>query len=889
MGHVNFKDCAALAALQGIKLSNTANPICEVCQVSKQRKRPISDLAERRDVAPGEILHCDIKGPLDSAYNRSKYALVVVDEATRIYAAKEMKTKDQVVDALKSIVSSFSRLPGKKIIFGEGSTLHSDSEAVLKSKNMSAYLEAHRISARASPPHTHERNGIVERAIQTIFDTTRALLQQGQLEDKFWPVAMHHAVYLRNRSPTQALGGSVPLKELNGSLPSLSKLRKFGCKAFVKVDDSARRALDPKARPGIYVGHSELSDSFRVMVRNTNRWDIVDTIHCTFHESDIGNIAAASLPASAPEAASQTPTAPARREQPLLAERDPLLDYSDDEPDDQAILHSLVLGGSSAPNTYHAAMRDDQSTQWTAAVKSEVESLTNNGTFELVPEALANGHKVLSSRWIFAKKPEADGSTRFKARLVARGDHQRAGIDFDQVYAPVVNANTVRTLLAVAAVQDFELDQMDAVTAFLNAPLEEELYLRIPDGFTEQPGKVLRLKKSLYGLKQAPRYWNKMLHDWLISKGLQQSEVDSCLYFIPGKLWVAFWVDDFLVMSRDVATKQEFKTAISQHFKMRDLGALNQFLGMHIERDRARRVLTIRSTKHIDDMLERFGMSDAKPVATPLPPKSVLRACTDENERLSTRCPYRAIVGSLLYVSTWTRPDISFAVSQVARFQQSPSNHHWQCAKHILRYLKGTRDFGLSYSAGESVDRPLILRGFVDASWGEDLDTRRSQSGYLFTLGNATISWNSKLQTTVALSSTEAEYLALSSAVKEALSLCNLLRDIWPDAAANVTLFEDNQSTIKQASNLQSSDRTKHVDIRHHFIKHHVANGDIALEYLPTADQPADALTKNLDRIKVSSFRQVMLGRETTSKLDLRGGVGNPEWPVMTVSHDGPP
>jgi hypothetical protein len=439
-------------------------------------------------------------------------------------------------------------------------------------------------------------------------------------------------------------------------------------------------------------------------------------------------------------------------------------------------------------------------------------------------------------------------------------------------------------MLAVAAVQDFELDQMDAVTAFLNAPLEEELYLRVPDGFPVQSGKVFRLKKSLYGLKQAPRYWNKMLHDWLISKGLQQSKVDSCLYFIPGKLWVAFWVDDFLVMSCDVATKEKFKSAISQHFKMRDLGALNQFLGMHIDRDRARRVLTIRSTKHIDEMLDRFGMTDAKPAATPLPPKAVLRVCNDENERLSVKCPFRAIVGSLLYVSTWTRPDISFAVSQVARFQQSPSNHHWHCAKHILRYLKGTRDLGLSYSA-QANDSLLTLRGFVDASWGEDLDTRRSQTGYLFTLGNAAISWNSKLQTTVALSSTEAEYLALSSAVKDALSLCNLLRDVWPDAATRITIFEDNQSTIKQASNLQSSDRTKHVDIRHHFIKHHVVNGNVALEYLPTADQPADALTKNLDRIKVSIFRQIMLGRETT-KARFEGGCWKPVADIPdSVSH----
>lgn len=237
--------------------------------------------------------------------------------------------------------------------------------------------------------------------------------------------------------------------------------------------------------------------------------------------------------------------------------------------------------------------------------------------------------------------------------------------------------------------------------------------------------------------------------------------------------------------------------------------------------------------------------------------------------------PYRGLVGSLLYVAMWTRPDIAFAVSQVARFQQRPSVFHWTCAKHILRYLKGTRELGLTYSrAGAGLTGPSgsgsaagaasvpvpVLRGYVDASWGEELDTRLSQTGFVFTLGNAAISWKSKLQRFVALSSTEAEYVALSAAVRDALFLRNLLGDLCPAAAGCVTIFEDNQSTIKQASNLQSSDRTKHIDIRYHFVKQHIANGNIALEYLPTAQQPADALTKNLDRIKVSFFRQSSLG-----------------------------
>jgi hypothetical protein len=296
-----------------VKLTNTADFVCEVCSTSKQRKQPIADLAARRDVQPGEILHCDIKGPLESSYNRAKYTLVVVDEATRMVAAQHMRTKDKLVEALKSIVSRFASLPGKPIVFGKGSILHCDSEAVFLSSEMSSYLASLQATPRASPPHTHERNGIAERAIQTVFDTTRALLQQAEMPDNLWPVALQHAVYLRNRAPTQALGGRVPCEVLTGTTASIFKLYKFGCKVFVKVDNALRSALDPKSRAGIYVGHSDLSDSYRVLVRNTNRWDMVDSIHCTFHESECGMAApgsTAATPAAAPPAASP-PAAPA--------------------------------------------------------------------------------------------------------------------------------------------------------------------------------------------------------------------------------------------------------------------------------------------------------------------------------------------------------------------------------------------------------------------------------------------------------------------------------------------------------------------------------------------------------------------------------------------------
>ena len=388
VGHVHFKECSAMAAQQGIKLTNTTNAFCDVCQTSKQRKQPITDLAQRPMVKPGAILHVDIKGPLDIAHNQAQYALVVVDEATRMCTAKDMKSKDRVVDTLKLIIHEMTCLPGgKQIVVGEGSTIHSDSEAVLKSKSMLAYLASQGIAARAAPPHTHERNGIVERAIQTIFDSTRALMQQARLAEKYWPVAMQHAVYLRNRTPTQALGGRSPVEELTGSPPVLKNLRKFGCKAFVKVDDSTRSSLEPKSREGMYVGNNDTSNSFRVMVSGNTRLVFVDTIHCTFNESEIGLQSSAHLkakPAAAAAAASTTKSAPNHTPHPpapstakpaaaqkdnaggarLLADKDPLLDDFGEDDDADGIVSALMFGDSSAPATYRAAMQSAESAEW---------------------------------------------------------------------------------------------------------------------------------------------------------------------------------------------------------------------------------------------------------------------------------------------------------------------------------------------------------------------------------------------------------------------------------------------------------------------------------------------------------------------------------------------
>jgi hypothetical protein len=300
---------------------------------------------------------------------------------------------------------------------------------------------------------------------------------------------------------------------------------------------------------------------------------------------------------------------------------------------------------------------------------------------------------------------------------------------------------------------------------------------------------------------------------------------------------------------------------------------------MNVTRDRQARTLTLTLEDHIVRMAESFQLTDAKALGTPMEPKLMLAASKEGDELLGPKVPYRAIVGSLLYVATWGRPDIAFAVTQLARFQTAPAIKHWNAAKHVLRYLLGTKDVGLCYgpgSAGVSAESAALLPphrlvqhvgqeqlcGYVDASYAEDTDTRRSQSAYVFMLGGAAISWRSKLQKTVAQSSTEAEYMSLSDAVNEARYLRKLYKDVYGrEHAGPVVMFEDNQSAIKSASNPDGVTRIKHMDVRYHNVRGQVAAGVVKLVYISTEEQAADCLTKSLERVKVVKFRQTIFGR----------------------------
>ena len=505
----------------------------------------------------------------------------------------------------------------------------------------------------------------------------------------------------------------------------------------------------------------------------------------------------------------------------------------------------------SEPSTLDEALSSKEASLWRQAMNDEMASLLKNNTWTL--EHPPSGVTPIPVKWVFKLKRDSAGNVeRFKARLVAKGFRQREGIDYDEVFAPVSKYTTLRALLALAASEDLEIHQLDIKTAFLNGELEEDVWIQQPPLYESGDGSACHLHKSLYGLKQAPRAWHAKLKEELEAMGFHATAADPALFITASgpTVYLLTYVDDILIVTSDTAALADSKSKILAAVDARDLGEATCCLGMDICRDRDARKITLTQHRLINDLLCKHGLEESKPLLTPLSPATKL---TKDGEPLDTSVHgHSQLIGSLMYISVCTRPDIAQAVGALARYMAAPTVAHWRAAKGILRYIAGTAKHGINYGSST-----LNLEAYCDADYAGDLDTRRSTTGYVFILGGGAISWSSRLQPTVAASTTEAEYMAAAYAIKEALWLRTLLTELGMDLST-ISIYADNQSAIKLLKNPVLSMRSKHIDVIYHFARERVARKDIAFLYIPTDKMVADALTKPLPSTKFSFCRCAM-------------------------------
>ena len=379
------------------------------------------------------------------------------------------------------------------------------------------------------------------------------------------------------------------------------------------------------------------------------------------------------------------------------------------------------------PESFEEAIREES---WKKAMEDEIQVIEKNNTWELTDRPLDKD--VIGVKWVYKVKYNADGSVqRNKARLVAKGYSQQPGIDYDETFAPVARMDTVRAIISLAGQKGWLLYQLDVKLAFLNGELKEEVYVNQPQGFEVEgkEEKVYKLKKALYGLKQALRAWYSQIDGYFKEKGFDQSKSETTLYVKnQGKddiLIVALYVDDLVFTGNNKKMIEDFKNEMMQKYEMSDLGLLNHFLGMEIYQDDGG--VFICQEKYVEKILKNFDMSECKPKDTPLVVNEKL-VKEDGSSKMDATL-YRSLVGKLLYL-TATRPDIMFAASLLSRFMHNPSQIHMGVGKRILRYLQGTKDFGIKFEKNANIN----LHGFCDSDWGGCTNDMKCTSRYIFSL-----------------------------------------------------------------------------------------------------------------------------------------------------------
>ncbi|KAL5770994.1 hypothetical protein ACOSP7_015148 [Xanthoceras sorbifolium] len=865
LGHMSEKGMKTLLSkgkLPDLKAVDVG--LCEDCIFGKQKKVSFAKIGKIPKAEKLELVHTDVWGPSPaSSLSGSLYYVTFIDDSTRKVWVYFLKKKSEVFDTFRKWKAMVENETGLKI-----KRLRSDNGGEYRDSRFREFCVNSGIKMEKTVPMTPQQNGVAERMNRTLNERARSMRLHAGLPKMLWAEAVNTAAYLINRGPSVPLDGGIPEEVWSKKEVNFSHLRVFGCISYVHIDSAERSKLDAKSNKCVFVGYG--GDEFgyrfwdyenRKIIRSR---DVIFNENLMYKDRSIAESSSSTTEAEtkefaefeeisgsdvqiSPETVQEEPSAPELRRSSRVPK--PIQRYSPS-------LHYLLLTDSGEPECYDEAMQVEDSVKWESAMRDEMDSLMSNQTWELAE--LPPGKKALHNKWVFRIKEEHNGNKRYKARMVVKGFQQKEGIDYNEIFSPVVKLTTIRLVLKIVAAENLHLEQLDVKTAFLHGDLEEEIYMRQPEGFKEagKENLVCRLKKSLYGLKQAPRQWYKKFDSFMSNSGFTRCQANHRCYikrFDNSFIILLLYVDDMLVAGSDMQEIMNLKRELSKQFAMKDLGAAKQILGMRIKRDTKSGTLLLSQAEYIKKVLSRFNMQDAKPVSTPLGVHFRLSKeqspKTEEERTHMAKVPYASAIGSLMYAMVCTRPDIAQAVGAVSRYMNNPGKIHWEAVKWILRYLRGTTNKTLCFKGGDTT-----LTGYVDADLAGNVDIRKSTTGYVYTLGGTAVSWVSQLQKIVALSTTEAEYVAVTEASKEMVWLQSFLEELGKKQEDNV-LYCDSQSAIHLAKNPSFHSRTKHIQLRYHFIRSLLEDGILKLEKISGAQNPADMLTKTVttDKLKLCS------------------------------------
>ncbi|KAJ4723526.1 Retrovirus-related Pol polyprotein from transposon TNT 1-94 [Melia azedarach] len=740
-GHLNFGGLELLAKkemVRGLSYINHPNQLCEGCLHGKQFRKSFPKESTFRAKKPLELIHADVCGPFKPrSLGNNNYFLLFIDDFSRKTWIYLLKQKSEVFAAFKKFKAVVEKESGRQI-----KAMRTDCGGEFTSKEFQEFCETNGIRRFLTIPRSPQQNGVAERKNRTILNIARSMLKSKRLPKEFWAEAVSTAVYLFNRSPTRSVWGKTPQEAWCGRKPGISHLRVFGSVTHVHIPDERRTKLDDKSESFIFIGYDSSSKGYKLY--NPNNKKIVISRDVIFDEEgewDFG------------------PDVDDFNFFPLF-EEEPIMEQAGDAREEPTTPHT--------PPT----------------------SPTTNNKGDSPPSFLKERNEERTRSFQDLYENSKGEIKRYKARLVAKGYSQRAGIDYDEVFAPVARLETIRLIISLAAQNKWKIHQMDVKSAFLNGVLEEEVYIQQPIGFEVkgQEDKVLKLIKTLYGLKQAPRAWNSRIDKYFQKNGFTKCPYEHALYIkIKDEdiLIVCLYVDDLIFTGSNSSLFDDFKNTMTKEFEMTDIGLM--------------------------------------------------------------------------------APDILYATGLVSRYMETPTTTHLKAAKRILHYLKGTKKFGLFYSCSDNFE----LVGYSDSDWAGDTDDRKSTTGFVFFMGDTAFTWLSKKQPIVTLSICEAEYVAVTSCVCHAIWLRNLLKELRWSQEKPTKIYVDNKSAMALAKNPVFHDRSKHIDMRYHYIRECITRNDVHMEYVKSRDQIADIFTKPLKQEDFIRLRN-SLG---VIRLSLRGSV----------------
>lgn len=875
MGHISYGYLKKLPDLcEGVpqSLKKCVNKACDVCCAAKMCRKPFNTVRHRA-THPLQIIHTDLCGSIEppTCYGE-KYFLTVVDDFTHFVQVYLLKTKNVAEDKLMQCIQENENQHNLRVW-----KIRVDNGGEFRSKRFKTWCQQKGIRLEYTIPHTSQLNGTAERMNRSIAEKMRALLYEAKLHEEMWGTAAEMAAYLLNRSPSSTVP-KTPAEMWFGRKQDLSRLKLYGAKVGTKVLGHLKK-IDCRGNVGgIMIGYTE--NGYRIWDperRTIYRSHDVEDFGIPQERKRIPKITIDDLDESKEENSenqneNDKGDSSDEPEDPTDEKEENQNDSNVEEPDgeeqhiigEQPVMrpqrHRQIpkylqdceldlenLLTEETPVTYEDCMKSPDKLEWIKAIEEEKQCLANNKTWTLVDPALAVGKEVITSRWIFRKKEDG----RFRARLVARGCQQQTGkLDYEDIYTSVVQSNTLRLLLAVAASENLEIATFDIKSAFLYGTLKQEIYMKLPEDF-KTGKKICHLKKSLYGLKQAPQQWFTRLTDFLKTENMVPLNTDQCV-FKPlnknKKLFVAVHVDDGLIIGEDLKQIQNLMTKLNKQFDMTINYNPKNYLGMQISQTEDGIFLS--QARYAQEVVESFDMSNSKPVKTPI-------SNQEKRENLKTDIsgfPYQEAIGKLLYLACKTRPDLSFAVNYASRHINDCTTQDVANIKRTLRYLNATKEDGIFFSK----QKDSILQVFTDSDHAGDRNDSKSTTGYTICFAGAPIAWVSRKQTGVAQSSTEAEYVAAATCCRETKFVKTVLEELL-SRKFKVDFYVDNQSCIKMIKSGQLTKKCVFIDVKFHYVKDEYKKGWFTLNYCPTDQQVADIFTKPLSPEKFLILKKKLM------------------------------